>query len=387
MAQRKLSFDFVKKSKGAAQELFIEGWANRTMMDGKKIIDRGKEHIPAEQWKIAEWLKNPVIFFNHDRSIPIGKGVDAKVTPEGLWIKAQISRSESPDIKKARDLIQEGILRTFSVGIDVEDEEYLDTGEIILKGVNLLETSVVSIPMNQESFFSISKKSLSETPLDILGYEIMKAKGKEFSALVHQKLHALAQNDSFDREATLERIVSESKLDKEYVEEVLSGQEKTVPENLVKVVAEVLELDEKELAAVAECTTEEEDPTKKEAPTVPLPEDDALDMNQGQPVTIALQQLTVLMGQLIAETQKTSKLLSDHFMAQAMKPGNEQNPPPPEEGEGMDEPLAEGEEVSDDEEELAEGSDQQNVAEEAKFLDTIAGYREKLEVTLSRFSV
>jgi len=422
MAQKKLAFDFIAKTKGPTNELFIEGWANRAMKDGVKIIDRGKEYIPADQWSIQQWLQNPVIFFNHDRSIPIGKGVDAKVTPEGLWIKAQISQSDSPDIKKARDLIQEGILRTFSVGIDVAEEEYMDTGETILKGVNLLETSVVSIPMNQESFFSISKKSLSETPLDILEYEIMKAKGKEFSALIHQKLHVLAQCEKFNREKTIEQIVKESTLAKEYITEVFAGAVKSVPENLVKVISKILAIDEKELAAVA-FVVPDPDSTKEVVAQGPLGTTDTLDANSGQPNTIALQQLTVLLGQLIAETQKTSKLMTDHFAAMAAmppKPGDPAAPKPtdpapehtcpagkdcpyvgmalpPKKPEAdpakpSDAPMDPSTPLPDGPPKPEDPNDPKKPPfgkedEEAKFLDTIQGYKEKLETSLSRFSV
>jgi len=76
------------------------------MDDGKKVIDRGQEHIPSKEWSIDEWMKNPIIFLNHNRDMIIGKGVEAEIRKEGLWIKVQISNSKDKEISKVRDLNQ-----------------------------------------------------------------------------------------------------------------------------------------------------------------------------------------------------------------------------------------------------------------------------------------
>jgi HK97 family phage prohead protease len=399
MKNKKLDFKFrVKAEESAPKELFIEGFANRAMMNNEKIIDRGKEHIPAGEWKIDEWKKNPIIFFNHDRNMPIGKGVGAKVTEDGLWIKAQISQSEAPEIKKVRDLINEGILRTFSVGIDVEDEEVDSKDQsITLKGVNLLETSVVSIPMNQESFFSITQKSLAETPLDMLEAEILEAEGKEFAAGLHKAMYVKSLSEGgFDREALLEV---------EGVKEVLAGDE--LPgEELAKLFEDELGFKSEELALEEDEKEEKADPEeevpaeegevegsegvgKEDGPTVELGTEDQLTQDLGQPALQALQQLTVLMGQLIAETQKTQKLLE----GLGNMPDQEELAEDPEEEMPEEAPAEDEEELTDEEmggdtgEMLPDEDEEDQGSEESKSLDMIAGYKEKLERTLSRFAL
>jgi HK97 family phage prohead protease len=100
------------KAKGDDEPTVIEGFAN------KAVVDRGGEVIPPDAWDLENFKKNPIIFFNHDRNMPIGKAVSFKVTDDVLFLRAKISRSKDPKIAMIRDLVKEGILSTFSVGFD-----------------------------------------------------------------------------------------------------------------------------------------------------------------------------------------------------------------------------------------------------------------------------
>jgi HK97 family phage prohead protease len=244
MKNKKWAFDFQCKGQDDKGDLHIEGFANRAMKGGGKVIDRGKEHIPAAEWSIDEWKQNPIIFFNHNRDMPIGQGVGAKVTDDGLWIKAKISNSKDPEISRVRDLIQEGVLKTFSVGIDVEDEEVSDDKSITLKGVNLLETSVVTIPMNQESFFSVSQKMLKEESVDQLASKILKAKGAWVAASIHQRIYEMqAQDPDFNRADALVSIAGGADISQGELMEMLAGNTAMFPEDVLGAVATVLGMD------------------------------------------------------------------------------------------------------------------------------------------------
>jgi HK97 family phage prohead protease len=246
MKDKKLDFEF--RCKNSGKELFIEGFANRSMKDGGKVIDRGMEHIPAGEWSVEEWKKNPVIFFNHDRNMPIGQGVGVKVSDDGLWIKAKISNSKDPDISRIRDLIAEGILKTFSVGIDVEDEEMAEDKSITLKGVNLLETSVVTIPMNQESFFSVSQKMLQEESTDQIAAKILKAKGALVAAAIHGRMYEMqSQESDFNRADALMAIAGGADISQGELMEMLAGNTAMFTEGVLGAVATVLGMDEQEL--------------------------------------------------------------------------------------------------------------------------------------------
>ena len=141
-------FKAQESSKGG---LTIEGWAN------KAIVDRGGDIIPKSAWDLENFKKNSIILFNHDKNQPIGKAVSIEPRDEGLYVKAKISASADPGISKVRDLIKEGVLNAFSVGFDSIDEAKSADGHNEIRAAELFEISVVSIPMNQDSLFSLSK--------------------------------------------------------------------------------------------------------------------------------------------------------------------------------------------------------------------------------------
>jgi len=153
--------DSIFKASGEADgSILIEGMASTTTMD------RVGDIIQADAWTktggLTNYKKNPIVLFNHQYSKPIGKAVDLHVSPEGLYIKAKISKA-SGDIG---ELIKDGVLGAFSVGFRIKDAEYDDKTEgFIIKDAELFEISVVSIPANQEAVFSLAKSF--ENPEDV----------------------------------------------------------------------------------------------------------------------------------------------------------------------------------------------------------------------------
>jgi HK97 family phage prohead protease len=246
---RKLNYKFnyqVKAEEGENNSVIIEGYANRSFKDGQMVIDRGKEFIPLEEWKYEEWLENPIILFNHDRSMPIGRGIDVKVTDEGLFLKAQISNSDVPEIKKVRDLIKEKILNSFSVGIDVKSEEEVD-GVYHLKGVNLLETSVVALPMNQASTFTTNVKMLKEKSIGAIREEITKEKGAVLASQIHAAIGKMQENQDFSREDLLLKIAKEAEISLDELFEFLAGNIVRADDKLLTILSMNLGIEEQTL--------------------------------------------------------------------------------------------------------------------------------------------
>lgn len=141
----------VFKAQDSDKGIVIEGWAN------KAVVDRGGDIIPKGAWDLKNYEKNPIILFNHDKSQPIGRAIVTEARDEGLYVKARISQSASPDIAKVRDLIKEGVVNAFSVGFDMQSAEKNADGFNEIKQAELFEISVVAIPMNQDSVFSLAK--------------------------------------------------------------------------------------------------------------------------------------------------------------------------------------------------------------------------------------
>lgn len=132
------------------ESINIEGYANCTS------VDRSGDVIPMTAWSKAleNYLKNPIILAHHDHEEPIGRMVDHRVDEKGLWIKARISAAAEDTF----NLVKDGVLTAFSVGFVIKDAIYDSITDLfIIKDLELLEISVVSVPCNQDSTFSLSK--------------------------------------------------------------------------------------------------------------------------------------------------------------------------------------------------------------------------------------
>lgn len=234
----KICFDNFSVKANGETDVVIEGYAN------KAVVDRGNDYIEPKAWNLGNYKKSGIILFNHDRDKPIGKAIDVKATDDGLYIKAKISKSKDPQIAMVRDLIREGILNAFSVGFNVAEEQKSMEGVNVIKSAELLETSVVTLPMNQDSLFSLTAKDLGskEVRLKILNY-----KGAKVASAVHARLDELVDKGEGSRADLLEKMAAAAEVDEIIVHKALAGDLAPMPESLVSSFASFLGLDEKAL--------------------------------------------------------------------------------------------------------------------------------------------
>ena len=132
------------------ESIFIEGYASTIDMD------RTGDVVPASVWEkgIQNYLKNPVVLAQHDHDDPIGRMTDYRVDGKGLWVKARISSAA----EECYGLIKDKVLTAFSIGFRIIDAEYNSAAEVfVIKELELIEISVVSIPANQNTIFDLSK--------------------------------------------------------------------------------------------------------------------------------------------------------------------------------------------------------------------------------------
>ena len=143
-------FDVVEKD-AKSEVLTIKGYANTVSKD------RSGDVIVKEAWTkggMDDYLKNPIILAFHDYSRPVGTTVDYNVTDKGLEIVAEISKAAG----EVYNLIKDGVLKTFSVGFSIKDADYeKEEDTFYIKDLSLYEISVVSVPANQDSTFSLAK--------------------------------------------------------------------------------------------------------------------------------------------------------------------------------------------------------------------------------------
>ena len=146
-----------KESDENEAPIYIEGYANFG------VKDRAGDLIDPSVWSVGESLsnfkKNPILLFNHDYDEPIGKVEDIEPRSDGLFIRAKITSAAG----KVYKLISEGVLSTFSVGFRLLDAKWIgETETFLITKVELLEISVVSVPCQQDSVFSLAKSMNGE---------------------------------------------------------------------------------------------------------------------------------------------------------------------------------------------------------------------------------
>jgi len=131
----------------------IAGYANTTTKD------RSNDVVTAEAWAkgIDNYRKNPVLLYQHKHDCPIGRVENIRVDRKGIHVEAAVSEAAEKN-HGVQTLIKDGALKSFSVGFRVKDGKYNNQDDsMLITDVELLEISVVSVPCNQESLFSIRK--------------------------------------------------------------------------------------------------------------------------------------------------------------------------------------------------------------------------------------
>lgn len=131
----------------------IEGYASTSELDSTYDIV-----LPtAFSARLEKFMKNPVMLFNHDLDSPIGKVVEATVDEKGLRVVAEIATGVGKS-DEVWALIEQGVLKAFSFWakiIDADWNELPGDGYVrVIKDVELLEVSVVSVPANGSALFA-----------------------------------------------------------------------------------------------------------------------------------------------------------------------------------------------------------------------------------------
>lgn len=138
------------------EPVIITGYANTVSKD------RYNDVIPSYAWNEAaleNYKKNPIILAFHEHDKPIGVATELVADEKGLKITAKISKAA----QEVYQLIKDGVLRSFSVGFLLKDADYDQVSDIfVIKALELLEVSVVSVPANQDSIFDLAKSFSSE---------------------------------------------------------------------------------------------------------------------------------------------------------------------------------------------------------------------------------
>jgi len=160
-----------KELDGSSMGTIIEGYASTTDKD------RVNDVVDPEAFRKSingSYKDNPIILFGHNPQKGIGRALELEIRNEGLYVKAMIVDKEIEEKIVAR------IYRTFSIGYRSIKEKYIDqygnqldpnnSSDLqrilydddvtrVIKEVDLLEISVVSVPANHTSLFTLTKSA------------------------------------------------------------------------------------------------------------------------------------------------------------------------------------------------------------------------------------
>ena len=219
----------------------IAGYASTT------DIDRHGDVIPASVWEagIQNYLKNPIILAYHDHCEPVGKMVEHKVDEKGLWVKARISAAA----EDVFNLVKDGVLTAFSVGFRIMDAEYNSAAEVfIVKELELHEISVVSVPANQNTLFSLAKSF--ETDDEYKSFKMQFASNGTSAKGLENPKDTNSDN------------IKEFNMDKIELEKMLADAAKLAAENATKAFVEAQRVEAEKNAANAKAEADMQDKIK-----------------------------------------------------------------------------------------------------------------------------
>lgn len=224
--------NFTVKENTEKNTITIEGWANTTDKDRQGDI------ILEEAWTkggLNNYMMNPIVLFQHNPEKPIGELIDYSVNNKGLHVIAEISSAA----QEVYTLIKDGVLKAFSVGFRVEEATYeKDDDTFYVSNLEMYELSVVSIPANAQSIFSVRKGFENDRD-----YETFK---NEFTTQPEKVEITQAQTPDIDLDKSLEDnqvvepVTKEKKIveDKTFTEEELkAAQVKAVEDALAAIEA------------------------------------------------------------------------------------------------------------------------------------------------------
>lgn len=202
---------------GKIDSVMIEGYASTN------DVDRHGDIVPVSVWQkgIENYLKNPVILAYHDHSEPAGRMIEHRIDEKGFWVKARISAAA----EDVFNLVKDGVITAFSIGFRIVDAEYNSAAELfVVKELELHEISVVSVPANQNTLFSLSKSF--ENDEEFKSFKMQFAPKSESAKGLESSTEANSD------------VTKEWKMDPKQLEQMLADAASKAAEQTAKAIAE-----------------------------------------------------------------------------------------------------------------------------------------------------
>lgn len=120
--------------------------------------------IPAAEWRLDNFLKNPVILAAHDYySLPIGRAVDIQRDEQGLIATVEYDAGDPVAVDVMRKL-DNGFMHAVSVGFNIDSIEFPTNANLpaTARGVELLEISNVAVPADPNALQLHSARTVGD---------------------------------------------------------------------------------------------------------------------------------------------------------------------------------------------------------------------------------
>jgi HK97 family phage prohead protease len=160
-----------------------------TAVASSSVVDRQGEVIQQTGWDLKNFKANPILLWMHDHTKPLGKATRVWLDKTGgtpvLKFKGVISDATEWG-KAAKQLMEEGILNSFSVGFRANE---IDDNTITK--AELYEISLVTVPANPEARL-VAGKALKDAGIseditkefEVTELESLKLRVKELEAVI-----------------------------------------------------------------------------------------------------------------------------------------------------------------------------------------------------------
>jgi HK97 family phage prohead protease len=126
-------------------------------------VDRMGDVIRVSGWQLDSFKRNPIALFSHQSTFPIGKWSDLRVVKSELRGKLELApKGTSQRIDELRGLVEAGILKAVSVGFREIDSKPRESGGVEFLKQELVETSLVAIPANENALSVAKSLNISE---------------------------------------------------------------------------------------------------------------------------------------------------------------------------------------------------------------------------------
>lgn len=191
--KKTLDFTIVEKQLNADER-------SVTSYVSKVTVDRAGDIVEPDGLDDKNYRKNPIVLFNHNYDAPVGKNLWLKKEKDGVLAKTQFAKTAFAD--DIFQLVKEGVLSAYSIGFLPKIWEWDEEGETLtFKEWELLEYSIVSVPMNPDAINDSLKMVKSDVAKEILTKQLEGDKIKSQLELITSEHNQLKKR--------LEEIVSQ----------------------------------------------------------------------------------------------------------------------------------------------------------------------------------